>query len=520
EPFPEFATQTDPKPTASATGSVPTTTSRTIRLEPGAVATSLFRSRSTVQTKPAPRATGGWYGAFPPGMLRSVASVRGSSTSSESAATARGLPPVTNLRSSAVATPPRTKRTSAASSRRPRVSLVGCRATPLADAVFDGGDATPPRLLHHRGELRDQLQRLALLDEPLELGELLFEPGGVDRRPGDGEDLRVRRRGDGLSLAPQLLVQLLPGANADELDRDVAVRLLAGEADHLSGELEDRDRLAHVEDEHLAGAPDRAGLHDQRDRLRDRHEVARHLRVGDADRPAPLDLAAEDRDHAAAGAEHVAEPDGDEAGRDVRARPVRLDDPLAERLRLAHHRLRVDRLVRRDEHEPLDAEIDGDLGDHLRRQRVVADRLERVRLHQGDVLVGGRVEDDPGRVPLEHAPHPLAVACVGEHGHARGEAALRDELALDLEQRRLALVDEDQPLAADPCDLAGELGADRAAGAGDEHGRVAQVGGDRRQVDLDGLPPEDVLDLDGADLAGEVEVAGDQLVDPRQGLHR
>src|SRR5581483_4615919 len=457
EPFPEFATQTDPKPTASATGSVPTTTSRTIRLEPGAVATSLFRSRSTVQTKPAPRATGGWYGAFPPGMLRSVASVRGSSTSSESAATARGFPPVTNFRSSAVATPPRAKSTSAATSKRPRVSRVGWRGTPSADAVFDGGDATSPRLLHHRGELRDELQRLALLDEALELAQLLFEPGGVDRRPRDGEDLRVGRLADRLALAPELLVQLLPGPDADELDRDVAVGLLAGEADHLPRELEDRDRLAHVEDEHLPGAADRARLDDQRDRLGDRHEVARHLRVGDADRAAALDLAAEDRDHAPRRAEDVAEPDGDEAGRDVPARAVGLDDPLAERLRLAHHRLRVDCLVGRDEDEPLDAELDRDLGHHLRRERVVANRLERVGLHQRDVLVGGGVEDDVRRVPLEHAAHALPVAGVREHRHARGEPALGDELALDLEQRRLGLVDEDQPLAADARDLAAEL---------------------------------------------------------------
>ena len=42
----------------------------------------------------------------------------------------------------------------------------------------------------------------------------------------------------------------------------------------------------------------------------------------------------------------------------------------------------------------------------------------------------------------------------------------------------------------------------------------------RLQVDLDLLAAEHVLDLDGADLAGEIEVAGDQLVQPRQRLDR
>ena len=56
----------------------------------------------------------------------------------------------------------------------------------------------------------------------------------------------------------------------------------------------------------------------------------------------------------------------------------------------------------------------------------------------------------------------------------------------------------------DARDLAAELGADRAAGARHEHDLALQVVGDRLEVDLDGLAPEHVLDLDGAQLAGEV----------------
>ncbi len=55
---------------------------------------------------------------------------------------------------------------------------------------------------------------------------------------------------------------------------------------------------------------------------------------------------------------------------------------------------------------------------------------------------------------------------------------------------------------------------------GDEHGLVLDVRGDRVDVDLDRLAAEQVLDLDRADLLGEVEIAGDQLVQPRQRLHR
>ena len=47
------------------------------------------------------------------------------------------------------------------------------------------------------------------------------------------------------------------GADADERNRDVRLGLLAGEADHVAGEVEDLDRLAHVEHVHLTAAADR-----------------------------------------------------------------------------------------------------------------------------------------------------------------------------------------------------------------------------------------------------------------------
>ena len=69
-------------------------------------------------------------------------------------------------------------------------------------------------------------------------------------------------------------------------------------------------------------------------------------------------------------------------------------------------------------------------------------------------------------------------------------------------------------------DLAAELRADRAAAARHEYDPVADVGADRLEVDLDLLAAEHVLDRDRADLAREVDVAGDQLVQRRQRLHR
>ena len=68
----------------------------------------------------------------------------------------------------------------------------------------------------------------------------------------------------------------------------------------------------------------------------------------------------------------------------------------------------------------------------------------RVRLHQRHVLVRRRVEDHLRPVALEDLAHLDAVADVGEQREGGREVALVDQLALDLEQRALGDVHEDQ----------------------------------------------------------------------------
>ncbi len=121
--------------------------------------------------------------------------------------------------------------------------------------------------------------------------------------------------GDRLAVRPQLLVELLAGPRADELDANVALGLLARQLDHVAREIDDAHRLAHVEHEDLAAAADRARLDDQRHGLGNRHEVAGHLGMRDGQRAAALDLTAEDRDDAPRRAEHVAEAHRHEARR-------------------------------------------------------------------------------------------------------------------------------------------------------------------------------------------------------------
>ncbi len=196
-----------------------------------------------------------------------------------------------------------------------------------------------------------------------------------------------------------------------------------------------------------------------------------------------------------------------------------LDDPLGHRLRGAHHRLRVDRLVGGDQDEALDVGGGGGLGGDPGRDRVVAHSLERIGLHQRHVLVGGGVEDDARLEALHRLQHPVRLLAVGEHRLDVAEVALVDHLALDLEEVVLGVVEHHQQARPDAGDLAAELGADRAAGAGDEDDAVAQVGADAVELDHDRVAAEHVLDLDLAQLLAQLDAAAQELEHGRQGAN-
>ena len=100
--------------------------------------------------------------------------------------------------------------------------------------------------------------------------------------------------------------------------------------DHLAGQVEDAHRLAHLEHEDVSrAAAEVTRLDHELHRLGNRHEVAGHLRVGDGDRSAALDLIAKDRHHAPGRGEDVAEPDVHEPGarRGAGRRPRRSTRP-------------------------------------------------------------------------------------------------------------------------------------------------------------------------------------------------
>src|SRR5206468_1571133 len=82
------------------------------------------------------------------------------------------------------------------------------------------------------------------------------------------------------------------------------------------------------------------------------------------------------------------------------------------------------------------------------------------------------------------------------------------------------LVDHHDPRRLEARDLTAELRPDRSPSTRHEDGVTLEIPGSLSEVDLYGLASEHVLDLHRADLRREIEVAGDQLVQPGQRLHR
>lgn len=114
-----------------------------------------------------------------------------------------------------------------------------------------------------------------------------------------------------------LLIQLLPRAQAGVLDLDIYIRLIAGEADEVSGQGVDADRASHVQDEDLSAMGVGAGQKDETYGLRDRHEVPDDVRVGDGHRAAFGDLLFKDRDDRAVAAKDIPEADGHKLGLNI-----------------------------------------------------------------------------------------------------------------------------------------------------------------------------------------------------------
>ncbi len=216
------------------------------------------------------------------------------------------------------------------------------------------------------------------------------------------------------TLDEQLLEQLFARPQTDELDIDVPLHLQPGQFDQVTGQIDNPDRLAHVQDEDLAAGAQRSGLKHQLDRFGDGHKKAAHVWMGDSHRPAGLDLLFEGQHHAAPAAQDIAEAHSHVGLAAGFGRPMhqQLSGPLAG----PHDAGGVDRLVGGDHHEVLDTGRQGSPQHIASAQHVVGDRLARVLLHQRHMFVSGRVKDNLRPVLIEDRLNALGETNIGNDG--------------------------------------------------------------------------------------------------------
>ena len=321
------------------------------------------------------------------------------------------------------------------------------------------------------------------------------------------------RGGQGLLVVgQQFLVELLAGAQAGEGDRDLGLGV-ARKLDHGPRQVDDADRLAHVEHEGFAATTHQARLQHQLGGLGDRHEVAGDVGMGDGQWPAIGDLFAKLGDDAAAGAQHVAEAHHHHRQRGHAVQV--LQDHFGQPLGGPHHVGGIDRLVTGDVDETIDLETRGDLGQHAGAIGVVAHRLPGVAFFQDrHVLVGGGVVDDVGLVALEGFLQTDALLDVAQHRHdAQRRVGLLQVFAGPVERVFAQLVDDDLGWL-ETGDLATQFRADRAATAGDQHRLALQHVAQAAGVEADGVAAEQVVHLDITDLR-YLDLAAHQLLHVR-----
>ena len=389
---------------------------------------------------------------------------------------------------------------------------------------------------------------------------LFVTVGGIHQGFDAGQEM-IRVEGDGLAdvdlfvgrlpqafLRHQLfLIQLFAWTQACILDFDIHVRFEAGEADQVPSQGVDLHRLAHIQDEDFPALGVGAGLHHQAHRLRDGHEIADNVRMGHGHGAALLNLAAEQGDDGAVGAQDVAEADRHKLGPDIPEDgagavlvrvfdaymgkklgnfrgPARLDhgveglnDHLTQALAGAHDVGGVHGLVRGDQHEALAAVNHGGVGGFIGADGVVLDGFAGAVLHEGHVLMGRGVIDDLGPVGIEDLEDAPAVPHGADQGHQVQLWILPLQLQLNLVGVVFIDIKDDQLLRIVGGDLPAQLRSDAAAASRHQDALAVDEVEDLLHVRADGFPAQQVLDGNllhggGGDLAQDELIHAGQLL--------
>jgi hypothetical protein len=187
----------------------------------------------------------------------------------------------------------------------------------------------------------------------------------------------------------------------------------------------------------------------------------------------------------------------------------RLQVNLRASFRRAHHTAWVDRFVGGDEDEAFDAMLDCHFSHEGGSEHIVPDRLGRLVLQHGHVLVRSRVEDRLRPEPIEDRPHARGNGVVSDKRHDRSAIARCEEFLLDCKKMRLRAFDEEQRGGLERKNLPAELAADAATGARNHNGAGREYIAQRIRFHPDRGAAQQILNPDGPQSADAYTTRGE-----------
>ena len=223
-------------------------------------------------------------------------------------------------------------------------------------------------------------------------------------------------------------------------------------------------------------------MEDEAAGIGDGHEVADDVRVGDGDGATLVNLLFKMGNNGAVAAKHIAKAGGNELR--VPLSIEALDVHLGESLGRAHVVAGVDSLVGGDHDEFLDLAEQGVFRYVDAAPDIGADAFAGVGFHHGDVLVGGRVEDNAGAEVRDEATYSLIIADIANFVFDGCVGVGFLKLKSDVVHCCLRTVNEDELPSTELGSLAGYLAAYGACGSSDHDGLSADFAFDGLAVDF------------------------------------
>ena len=358
--------------------------------------------------------------------------------------------------------------------------------------------------------------RRLLISRLLEALELHKKVLLIDLQRLSDVDLPVGCILHALFIHKHLFVQLLAGTQSCEDDLNVLAYLIAGKLDQVLGQVQNANRLSHIQNKDFSAPCVGAGLQHQGDSLRNSHKIPNDVRIRHRHRSAGRNLLFKQRDNASVGAKDIAEAHRHKIARIMAVE--HLNDHLADALGGSHNVGGIDRLIRGDHDKALGAAG----GCRHRRiegaEDVVFDGLAGADLHERHMLVRSGMIDDIRTVLVENPVDALLIPDRCNQHHQIQIRIFAAQLLLHVIRAVLIDINQNQLPRMMSRNLPAKLRADGAAAAGDTDHLSLHIADDGIQIDLHRVPSQKVLHLNIVKL-GDTDLAVYQLINAGKRAH-